>query len=60
MEAVAGALATFDYDNDGYVDIYFLNGAPLRGTPVTEMPTQRPLPQPRRNWQFRDVTHTAD
>src|SRR5688572_11812887 len=28
-EFAASGLATFDYDNDGLVDIYFLNGVPL-------------------------------
>jgi enediyne biosynthesis protein E4 len=56
MEAVAGALATFDYDNDGHIDIYFLNGAPLRGTPVTEPLPTNALYRNLGNWQFRDVT----
>src|SRR5678816_2215015 len=30
VETVASGLALFDYDNDGDVDIYFLNGATLR------------------------------
>ena len=29
VETVASGLAVFDYDNDGDVDIYFLNGAKL-------------------------------
>jgi len=32
VETVASGLATFDYDGDGDIDIYFLNGAPLPGT----------------------------
>ncbi|MGP8237854.1 MAG: hypothetical protein ACLQVW_20920, partial [Limisphaerales bacterium] len=32
VETVASGLATFDYDGDGLIDIYFLNGRPLRGT----------------------------
>ena len=31
VETVSAGLALFDYDGDGDVDIYFLNGAPLRG-----------------------------
>jgi hypothetical protein len=31
VETVTGSLALFDYDNDGLVDIYFVNGAPLPG-----------------------------
>jgi enediyne biosynthesis protein E4 len=30
-ETVTSGLATFDYDGDGLVDIYFLNGASLKG-----------------------------
>jgi enediyne biosynthesis protein E4 len=32
VESVCAGLALFDYDGDGDVDIYFLNGAPLPGT----------------------------
>ena len=32
METVTAGLATFDYNGDGLIDIYFLNGAPLRGS----------------------------
>jgi len=33
METVASGLALFDYDGDGLIDIYLLNGAPL-GEPI--------------------------
>ncbi len=37
FETMGGAVAAFDYDNDGYLDLLFLNGAPspshLRTTP---------------------------
>jgi hypothetical protein len=39
VETVSAGLATFDYDGDGRIDIYFLNGAPLRGTVSKETPT---------------------
>ncbi len=29
VESVAAGLASFDYDSDGRIDVYFLNGAPL-------------------------------
>ena len=55
VETVASGLALFDYDGDGDIDIYFLNGAPLPGA--------RMIPPPRnalyRNdggWKFTDVT----
>lgn len=59
VEYVASGLATFDYDGDGLIDIYFLNGAPLRGT-RTDSPT--PGNRLYRNlggWKFRDVTVQA-
>ena len=37
VEAVSAGLALFDYDGDGDIDIYFLNGAPLRGTRAKAM-----------------------
>lgn len=32
MEAMSAGLALFDFDRDGDIDIYFLNGAPMPGT----------------------------
>ena len=29
VETMGGGVAFFDYDNDGYLDIYFVNGTPL-------------------------------
>ena len=37
-ETVTAGLALFDYDGDGYIDIYFLNGAPMQGTKVDVPP----------------------
>lgn len=47
VETVTSGLATFDYDGDGLVDIYFPNGRPLPGTP--------PPPEPPRNRLYRNV-----
>jgi enediyne biosynthesis protein E4 len=55
VETVASGLALFDYDNDGDVDIYFLNGAPLRGTKATAIP-KNSLWRNEGNWKFTDVT----
>ena len=38
VEAMSTGLATFDYDGDGLVDIYFPNGAPLPGMQVDRPP----------------------
>jgi hypothetical protein len=58
VETVSAGLTLFDYDNDGYIDIYFLNGAPLKGTKVDTVPKNR-LYRNEGNWKFTDVTETA-
>ncbi|MBM4091012.1 MAG: CRTAC1 family protein [Planctomycetes bacterium] len=58
VETVTGGLALFDYDGDGLIDIYFLNGAPLLGTPVDRPPTNA-LYRNEGNWRFTDVTSRA-
>jgi hypothetical protein len=55
VETVSAGLALFDYDNDGDIDIYFLNGAPLPGTSVKTPPTNA-LYRNDGNWRFTDVT----
>ena len=57
-ETVSAGLATFDYDGDGDVDIYFLNGAPLPGTKV-KIPPKNALYRNDGNWKFTDVTDKA-
>ena len=58
VETVTAGLATFDYDGDGDVDIYFLNAAPLRGTRAATKPTNA-LYRNDGNWKFTDVTAKA-
>jgi len=48
----------FDYNNDGLPDIYFVNGAPLRGATETIAPPNR-LYRNDGNFRFTDVTHKA-
>jgi len=55
VEAVAAGLALFDYDQDGLVDVYFLNGAPLKGTLVDAAP-RNALYRNNGDWTFTDVT----
>jgi len=58
METVSAGLALFDYDNDGDADIYFLNGAPLKGTEVDVKP-KNALYRNDGGWKFTDVTEQA-
>ena len=58
VESVVAGLATFDYDGDGWIDIYFLNGAPLRGT-VAQVPPRDALYRNNRDGTFTDVTDLA-
>lgn len=58
VETVCAGMATFDYNGDGKIDIFFLNGAPLRGTQTTEQPTCK-LYRNDGNWKFTDVTREA-
>ncbi len=55
-ETVMGGLATFDYDGDGLVDIYFVNGASI--LPDGPNSTNR-LYRNIGNWKFVDVTQQA-
>ncbi len=58
METVSAGLALFDYDRDGDVDIYFLNGAPLLGTKVS-VPPRNALYRNDGGCKFTDVTEEA-
>jgi hypothetical protein len=58
VETFASGLATFDYDGDGLVDIYFLNGRPLRGTKAAGQPANA-LYRNLGGLKFTDVTEEA-
>lgn len=58
VESVTGGVALFDYDQDGLLDIYFLNGAPLPGAASTETPSNR-LFRNLGDWKFQDVTDSS-
>lgn len=58
VEYVSAGLALFDYDNDGDIDIYFLNGAPPRETKNANRPANG-LFRNDGNWRFTDVTREA-
>ena len=55
VETVSAGLASFDFDGDGDVDIYFLNGAPLRGSRVDVTP-RNALYRNDGGFKFTDVT----
>lgn len=58
VEYVSAGLALFDYDGDGWIDIYFLNGAPFGAEPDTPLP-QDALYRNLGGWRFADVTQQA-
>jgi hypothetical protein len=58
MEFMTGGLALFDYDNDGLVDLYFLNGAALPGTAYDQLP-RNALYRNNGNGTFTDVTEQS-
>lgn len=58
VETVASGLALFDYDGDGDIDVYFLNGAPLPGAQA-DPPPQNRLYRNDGGWKFTDVTALA-
>ncbi|RCS54056.1 CRTAC1 family protein [Bremerella cremea] len=58
VEASTGGVALFDYDLDGFIDIYFLNGGALKGTNL-ETPPKNALYRNNGDWTFTDVTETA-
>ena len=58
VESVVAGLALFDYDGDGWIDIYFTNGAALRGT-VIDPPPRDALYRNNGDWTFSDVTQAA-
>ncbi len=58
VEGMSAGLATFDYDNDGLIDIFFLNGTPLKGTPG-DLKLRSALYRNNGDWTFTDVTVEA-
>ncbi len=58
VEPMCAGIALLDYDNDGLIDIYFLNGAPLPGTQVDVPPTNH-LFRNLGDWRFVDVTRQS-
>ena len=51
IETTGTGVAIFDYDNDGWPDIFFVNGTTLEGSPDGKNSDQPSLPQQPR-WHF--------
>ncbi len=58
METVSAGLALFDYDGDGDIDVYFLNGSPLPGAQLDPPPVNA-LYRNDGDFHFTDVTRQA-
>ena len=58
VEANGCGVAFYDYDNDGWLDIFVLNGTRLEGFPVGKEPTNH-LYKNNRDGTFTDVTEEA-
>jgi len=57
VETVASGVATFDYDGDGLIDVYFINGRALPG--ATDPGMGNRLYRNLGNFRFEDVTERA-
>jgi hypothetical protein len=58
LETVGGGVALLDYDNDGWLDIFLVNGSRLEDFPAGHQPTNH-LYRNNRNGTFSDVTKAA-
>lgn len=56
METIPSGLGLIDYDGDGLLDIYFLNGAPLPGTPSESLIPINALYRNNGDGTFADTT----
>lgn len=59
VETVSAGVATFDYDQDGLIDILFLNGTLLPGATNIAPAPRNALYRNEGNWKFKDVTTQA-
>src|ERR1700688_875116 len=58
LSTTGGGIALFDYDNDGWLDIFVVNGWGLKDFPKGEEPTNH-LYHNNRDGTFTDVTEKA-
>ena len=59
LETTGCGVAFYDYDNDGWLDIFLVNGTRLEGFPAGQEPTNR-LYKNNRDGTFTDVSAQAD
>ena len=61
IEPITAGVALFDYDRDGDMDIYFLNGSPLfqKSLPSDKVPPSNALYRNDGGMKFTDVTDQA-
>jgi enediyne biosynthesis protein E4 len=59
VDSILGGVALLDYDNDGYLDIYFTNGANLPGLTKTNRGFYNRLYHNNHDGTFTDVTEKA-
>ncbi len=58
VESMSAGVALFDYDSDGDIDVYFLNGAPMGESQSGALP-RNALYRNDGRWKFTDVTQQA-
>jgi enediyne biosynthesis protein E4 len=58
LETTGSGAAAFDYDGDGWIDIFLVNGSTLEGFPAGAAPTSH-LYRNRRDGTFEDVTRAS-
>jgi len=59
IETTGSGVALFDYDNDGWLDVFLVNGTTLEGFPKGQEPTNH-LYRNNKNGTFSDVTEKAN
>lgn len=59
IETMTGGVALLDFDNDGLLDIFVVNGAPISTLRKNNPEWWNRLYRNLGNWKFEDVTETA-